>query len=243
MHVSTSEVVEFNLVTGKTTITQEYLNLKISHGVLLWTAYSLLLTVGIFFARNRFLFADEKLWITLHRAFNGSAFLIALIGLAISIVFTAKEKNSHFTTTHGQIGLAIIIVHFLQLIGGNIRPKLPQKGEKVPLKYAFWLFFHRFIGFILWAIAQYLNYNGITLLTKKSLPYAQIGWIVLVVLIFVGFEIYKLVKRPSKTDEENETGMEQHLQNETINDDSPNTPKIEMNTVAVNSRTEPEFVQ
>jgi hypothetical protein len=49
---------------------------------------------------------------------------------AITLIFIQNEGNHFVTAFHGQLGLAVFILGWLQAIGGVFRPHVPKGMEK-----------------------------------------------------------------------------------------------------------------
>ncbi|KAJ3373123.1 hypothetical protein GGF31_001111 [Allomyces arbusculus] len=86
----------------------------IAHGVLMAVAWSVVSFMGIYAAR--FLKnIRPKTWFPLHRALLSLVVVLTLIAFAIAVAATDCE---HFSSTHGALGLAVVVLSVMQALLG-----------------------------------------------------------------------------------------------------------------------------
>ncbi|GJP29531.1 hypothetical protein CLOM_g17049 [Closterium sp. NIES-68] len=143
----------------------------IAHGVLLALAFALLMPLAILLAR--LLLADRPhgallnlnsgkdlrpLGFQLHRGIQLSALVVAVAGM---IVIFVQAGSKGLSWTHGQVGLAAVILALLQAVVGFIRP-----DKTAPNRFK-WLVAHCVIGATTIALAWTAMFLGIDLYHTK----------------------------------------------------------------------------
>jgi len=86
----------------------------------------------------------NKFWFYMHLGFNS----VAVILTAVGIFIVATLVDSHFTHSHGKIGLSILVLSVAQVISGILRP-----DKKNVSRRKFWVTVHRLLGVTLFIMA------------------------------------------------------------------------------------------
>lgn len=177
-----------------------------AHGFMMTVAWMLLIPLAISFPvlfKNR---TDSSVnWLLYHRAFVGVGLGMVLIAVILAIINT---PSSHFASTHGKLGLVTVIVAFVQVVSGVLRP---HKEEGIQSRArSVWEPVHWWTGrgvVVLAAAAVYTGYaNNLSIYIDSARP---VGFAMVGVTGAWGFAyvLYKLVLSPNtvnkveKTDE------------------------------------------
>ena len=170
------------------------------HGVLMWTGMGLLIPCGIFAAKFKRLFRDR--WFNYHQLMQKSASMLIIAGFVMAVTYTSLDGMPHFSIPHKQIGLLLFILIFMQRINGAIRPSKSKKENEIKSKKrSVWEMIHKWMGYIIWLIGQYVLFTGLKLL-NETLSWIQIGWSILQIIVFTASYCYMV-----KGDTEDETNI------------------------------------
>jgi len=113
-----------------------------AHGNMLTVAWGLLAPLAIASALLRGLFIKAgyaTLWFRIHMMLNTTVFCLTLIGFVLAFVALNDVGADHFQktdeTSHQLVGLIILILVFVQVTNGILRPHLPpaEASEDVEL--------------------------------------------------------------------------------------------------------------
>jgi len=189
---------ELNLLTGEVTLIEEDLTLQIVHGVLMWLAWAILASVGIFSSAFRSFLPKGPIWFKIHRGVQASVVVIDLIGFIIAIVFTAQNGNPHFANPHMIIGLCVTILAILQPVNAWFRAHPPSDGwpggEK-PTKRVVWEWIHKGFGYITWILGCVTVMLGLLLLGEDLLAYLHMFlWCGLLLVTYIILKVIVCVR-------------------------------------------------
>lgn len=110
---------------------------KTSHGVLMVIGWGQLTLLGSIVARYGKIALPAPKWFKIHLGMQMIGFIVSVAGMAV--IFATN--SSHFSTPwHAQLGLAVMIGGFLQILMGIFRPQAPdanKKTEKTRARVAF----------------------------------------------------------------------------------------------------------
>jgi Eukaryotic cytochrome b561 len=153
--------------------------LRVAHGVCMSVGFGMLLPAGVVIA----LFGRDKQpsngpkawWFVRHRAIQSLGLCAVIAGFVLALVFKSEHRE-HFTSTHGQIGLAVFVAAILQPINAAVRPHTGTPFRRV------WSLFHKSLGYgcVLLALA-----NIFLGLRQLQVPVANTLAIVVIVLLSV----------------------------------------------------------
>jgi len=138
-----------------------------AHGILAAIAWGVLTPLAIGMSVLRKWVTCGKvagLWYKIHFYVNLLALLMNIISFALAVsahqLSTPEgEDPQHFTGfAHASIGLAIMILLFLQVLGGFLRPD----KDKVKIRF-FWFSIHRWLGLGLVVLCWYQVHDGLML--------------------------------------------------------------------------------
>eukprot|EP00755_Sulcionema_specki_P036284 Sspe_Gene.22317::Locus_8464_Transcript_2_3_Confidence_0.333_Length_1630::g.22317::m.22317 len=132
-----------------------FFTLPILHGVFMFLAWGVTLQAGVFIAAN-FRHRDP-LWFKLHRAFQMTGMVLALVGFAVII---PGVLNKHFSFAHGAIGLVVTILGILQPVNAYFRP---HKGDGT--KRVVWEYLHKGAGRLALVLGLVNIVLGVVLIT------------------------------------------------------------------------------
>eukprot|EP01127_Copromyxa_protea_P012926 TRINITY_DN3410_c0_g1_i1.p1 TRINITY_DN3410_c0_g1~~TRINITY_DN3410_c0_g1_i1.p1 ORF type:complete len:575 (+),score=109.78 TRINITY_DN3410_c0_g1_i1:31-1725(+) len=135
-HSCSSDLFLLNLLSGSGAEGYSGDERKDAHGALMIIGWGTFLIVGVMIARYGKDVLTEGGWFRVHQILQGIGLFLTTIGLIIAFVMV---DGAHFTTDfHGQLGLTVMILAYLQTLGGIFRPHVPQEGqEKTTLRKAF----------------------------------------------------------------------------------------------------------
>ena len=146
-------------------------NIKVwlAHGVMAFLAWGVLVPISVNASLFRGLFPNGSLWFNLHRSFNIAAFALFIAFFSIAVSYTTKEGGSHFSSSHGRIGLAMFILTTIQMLRGIFRPRLTYPGSvKAKTKWRKrWEIGHRLLGTVLLSLGFWQMSSGIKLFSKN----------------------------------------------------------------------------
>jgi Eukaryotic cytochrome b561 len=183
--------------------------LWMTHGVLMALAWGLLAPLAVGAAVLR-VFVDrwagdqnKGLWFKVHLCLNVLVLLLTIVGCTVAFVAKREQKVDGVKSeksTHGRIGISILVLVVLQSIAGYFRPALPKPavenkekghrdslnetqrsetpnsensmGKKSPLRIA-WELLHRLSGMALVAMAWYNCHTGIVRSTTMLEDYSN----------------------------------------------------------------------
>ena len=119
--------------------------MAVAHAALMIAAWALLIPTGILVARHRFV--GDAWWFQLHRGLQLLGLLCTFAGLACIVDSVNKRGVSHFSSTHGRLGLAVVAIAVLQPINAVLRPAATTPGFKPTQRRSTWEVVHRVIGY------------------------------------------------------------------------------------------------
>jgi hypothetical protein len=140
----------------------------IAHGVMAFLAWGVLVPISVNASLFRGILPKGSLWFNLHRFFNTAAFALLIALFSIAVSYTTKEGRSHFSSSHGRIGLAMFILTIIQMLRGIFRPRLTYPGsDKAKTKWRKrWEIGHRLLGTVLLLCGFWQMSSGIKLFSN-----------------------------------------------------------------------------
>lgn len=166
-HGPNRQPIVVNLSSGSSEVVQvPNMAAWLAHGICAFVAWGVLAPAAVQSALMRALFKG-KLWFQIHQYFNSLAFVLTIASFAIAVAFTQKEGSQHFTNNHEKMGLAMFIMVALQVLGGGLRPHVPDPGEEKTTVRKGWEIGHRVLGITLLACGFWQMYAGIQLYAIK----------------------------------------------------------------------------
>ncbi|CAK9018536.1 DBH-like monooxygenase protein 2 homolog [Durusdinium trenchii] len=152
------------------------------HALLMFGAWFVFIPCGTFapllFKRN----PSNKRWFRVHQVAMSVGLIGTLAGFALIKAF--KSPN---VTTHGSIGMAIIVCSMLQAVGGALRPHTSKDSDAAKSsKRRNWELAHQWLGRGLVVAAVYNITLGLDALVLFAGPLENIDSIKTVVLVFLG---------------------------------------------------------
>ncbi|KAK0528773.1 hypothetical protein OC842_004453 [Tilletia horrida] len=148
-------------------------------------------------------------WFPTHRAIQLLGLLFVTVGFALAVEFHMLSPGlTHFSTRHGQLGLAIFILGWFQALIGQVGHRLLHKHQ---LRYL--SFFHILFGITLFGLAVYqvsLGFQEWLYLPPSWVPNVFYGWAGLVFLLYAfGFTLLPRELRQKRAAEAQEAGPEE----------------------------------
>lgn len=146
-----------------------------AHGFLAAIAWGILAPIAVGNSLGRHLIPKAGLWFQIHRALNVLVLIMTIIAFAIVVTAVQKSRKDprHFEPApgvinkHRTVGLVVFLLAIIQVIGGVMRPRLPEKDEDGKLKESksyvrkIWESVHKLSGFGLLAMAWYQVHSGL----------------------------------------------------------------------------------
>eukprot|EP01123_Difflugia_compressa_P009411 TRINITY_DN3114_c0_g1_i1.p1 TRINITY_DN3114_c0_g1~~TRINITY_DN3114_c0_g1_i1.p1 ORF type:complete len:702 (-),score=118.02 TRINITY_DN3114_c0_g1_i1:13-1986(-) len=162
--------------------------LRLSHGVIMFFSWGVLIPFGAFFARfGRHL--PGALWFRVHRITQPLSCFFAFV--AIIIAFVMVEGNHFRTLFHGQLGVAIMLLCLIQVVIAIFRP--PKEVNKDPSKKRkVFDYFHWWVGRVLVVLGLFNCFGGIMQLEGMWMSGGLMvmgGVVVVYVVVFVALEV------------------------------------------------------
>jgi hypothetical protein len=135
-------------------------------------------------------------WFQIHLALNSIGLVCALVGF-ILIYLEANVGGEHFTSKHSVIGMATLVLGFLQPLNACFRPSTPIQGVNKTFSRSAWEIYHRTSGAIafLCSIAAVISGLevavtwGLTTDDALKTKVVYIVWLVTLCIITIVFEI------------------------------------------------------
>ena len=133
-----------------------------AHGYLMALAWGVLCPLAIGASLCRHLL-PEGIFFQIHRALNSLVIILTVIALGLAVKATNIEGLDHFTEEkHRKLGLVIVLLAFMQGVGGALRPHLPEsKDEEKTMARKGWEIGHRGAGFTILILAWVNSTFGI----------------------------------------------------------------------------------
>jgi hypothetical protein len=101
-------------------------------------------------------------WLPLHRNAMCAALLLSVVGLCLAVYYVAQSGAGHFASTHGKIGLVLIILAVLMGLSAFKRPPRNAVGFPKTFERKAWEWAHPMLGrgFVVLAVVNaYLGWN------------------------------------------------------------------------------------
>jgi len=202
-HEFFSDALVINLETGEVFPRTTPLMVKLIHGGIMITAWSLCSVIAIMVSSYRFLLENKgkeenTKWFKLHRGAGIAVVLLGLVGFGAAI-WMVEDKEcalddlselqqcTHFASLHQQLGLGVIIVSVFLPLTALVRPQpATNKEPKKTTLRLLWEITHKLLGYAAWITSQYVVYLGVDMLSKDMIyKFMVIGWAGFVVLIYL----------------------------------------------------------
>jgi len=184
--------IELDLLSGGSTFTATDYTLEDVHGALMWSSWAIFVPIGIMASAFRSWLPEEGSWLMVHRAAQGLAVLLTVIGFIIAVVFTAESGEGHFHNDHMRMGLVVVIFAVMQPINALFRAHPPKAGwvDGKPTARVCWEYLHKGSGYALWIVANIAVYLGLRLRGKEVLSTVHLfGWCLLTVVVYAVLSI------------------------------------------------------
>mmetsp|Transcript_11396 Transcript_11396/g.16092 ORF Transcript_11396/g.16092 Transcript_11396/m.16092 type:complete len:415 (-) Transcript_11396:137-1381(-) len=113
-----------------------------AHGILAFIAWGVLTPIAILSSMARNLFMcnvgsnGKKAWLIIHIVFNFLSYTITLAAFALSINAIKGLGRKAFDSSHGKMGIAMLVFLFVQVMGGILRPDITKKEHKPEPTYS-----------------------------------------------------------------------------------------------------------
>jgi len=206
-HTVTMDGISINFFTGASSASSPTQTMRMWHGILMFTAWGILVVVAMFLAR--FFKSLGKPWFWLHIALNSAGILLYLIAFILVLVAISNDSETHFirdTSTdsgaslfmaHAWIGLIVMIAGVAQpFIGYLADKKFDPKREGAPI----WPdMTHWWIGRGAIIMALINIYLGIFVIDGLygTVLWTQVVygiWFGLIIFIYIGLAAYQKIK-------------------------------------------------
>jgi len=184
----------FDLFSGAVSSVNDFENVKIYHGVLMWAAWTVIAPFCIFVARNRQLLGKKyhKVWWPIHRFGMYSAVLLFLLAFGLAIYMVDSTHGEHFARLHMVMGLTVVILGSQQPLNALVRPPPPKEGQKPSSRRVLWTYWHRTAGLTAAILAQATAFTGMQEISANAIfLIIHILIVDLWILAFIAAEIFK----------------------------------------------------
>mmetsp|Transcript_4342 Transcript_4342/g.6093 ORF Transcript_4342/g.6093 Transcript_4342/m.6093 type:complete len:198 (-) Transcript_4342:52-645(-) len=159
------------------------------HGVFMALAWLVIVPLAIISSRYTRCFVG---WFYLHATLQ-----IAALGVTIYSFYLALKlpsvQGEHFSSTHGQLGLAILTIMTLQILYALFRPSFDKEAGKSHRR-VFWESNHKIVGFLLMLLAFYNVHEGMEVDEAETTDSQNIWYMIIVASIFGLFFVLELAK-------------------------------------------------
>jgi len=158
----------------------------LAHGILMSLAFAFLMPTGVVFP----LFLRRRLsrWLLYHKTTQLTALAVCTAGLIV--IELTISPSSRWMKTHNSLGLAVVILAYVQVLVAFVRPHAPKaaEGEKEspPRKSGWrkvWELSHRVLAILMPSIAIVQLFTGIN---HPSAAISQLGSIYAVFFVLLG---------------------------------------------------------
>jgi hypothetical protein len=122
------------------------------HVVCMWVAWAWLFPAGVYCARYLRMVKQKvaglPLWMYIHKRTMYVGWALMLLGFAFSVAYTVNSGTPHFLSFHTKLGLAVVILGFLQPFIAFVRPKPhPDQAKRCCSdQRTLWEYVHKTIG-------------------------------------------------------------------------------------------------
>jgi hypothetical protein len=100
------------------------------HAALMLLAWALLIPCGVAVAALFKDFKKDAWWFRVHRAGSVAGLICATVGFAVIAGATSDANRAHFGGGHQRLGLAVMLLGWLQPLNAALRPPAPKAGDK-----------------------------------------------------------------------------------------------------------------
>ena len=138
-----------------------------AHVLLMLSAWAVLVPLGICAALYG-LPVQWPHWFALHRGSVSVALLLALAAFFSVVSLMDARGRAHFSESHHQLGLAVMLFLVAQVAWGIRRPHKPALGETASAARTRFAVGHRVLAFVVWALGLYTLYLGNEQLAKYT---------------------------------------------------------------------------
>eukprot|EP00754_Rhynchopus_humris_P044739 Rhum_TRINITY_DN4364_c0_g1::Rhum_TRINITY_DN4364_c0_g1_i1::g.13851::m.13851 len=161
------------LDTPKGSSTDEYFTLPMLHAIFMFLGWGVMSNIGVFAAR--YLKAAGPVWFKIHKTVMPLGLLFSTVGFGAII---ASVSNKHFSFAHGGLGLAVMLLAYLQPLNAVIRPHAVGVGEPKPLVRTVWEIVHKYGGRVALLAANINMVLGLLLIVAPTAALATgCAWI------------------------------------------------------------------
>merc|ERR1712232_924139 len=94
--------------------------------------------------------------------------ILTIPSVIIAFMVFSKSSRIHLSKPHHIIGFLVLILTFVQIIAGRLRPGLPASPDEKPSrKRTQWRYFHSVLGILIYFLSIYEIVSGLQLYSKK----------------------------------------------------------------------------
>ena len=162
-------VVEEGILTANSdaeeavTIENDSSNAWKIHGILAGLAWAVATPLAIVSSMFRSMWKEDKTWFRAHLCLNFVSLILTITSVILAVMVFIQKGRPHFTHPHHVIGIVVLILTFIQVINGILRPTAgsinsPQSKRRVSWQYA-----HKFMGISTFILSVFQIFSGIWL--------------------------------------------------------------------------------
>ena len=132
------------LLSGSSTTSQTvdkshpWFTLWMLHGIFMFLGWGVCLQLGALV--GRYCRHKDPFWFKFHRAAQSIGLVLATVGVVLGFLSANTLAAKHFTFAHSVLGLAIMLIGWIQPLNAWIRPHPGEKYREI------WSFFHKNLG-------------------------------------------------------------------------------------------------
>lgn len=140
----------------------------------------------------------------IHRLANVLGLAAATAGLIIAVTQFNEGANSTEYSVHKIGGVLVIVLGWLQALGGMARPKAPAPGEKATTLRTVFLWCHRALGYFSIVLAELVIFLGLVLYDRtnpfnlRTYQAVFAGWLAFLLFVAALLELRACFCRPQK---------------------------------------------
>lgn len=186
--------VKINLATGELQVVEIDRSKFTAHAWLMGIGFGVLLPVGALFAsatRGPVGILNVPNWPLIHMAIQLTGAVVFTLGAVMAYLGTEEKRSEHFKSIHQRIGLALIVVGWVQLLMALARPSKVE-GEEETMLHKMWSWKHRVLGVALLVGAAANIFSGMSEYGCSDRTRLLFGlWLMVLVAAFTGVHAYK----------------------------------------------------
>lgn len=136
------------------------------HGILAGLAWAVATPLAILSSMFRSLWKEGATWLKVHLYLNLISLILTIASVIVAVMVFVQTGRPHFTHPHHLIGIVVLILAFVQIISGFLRPPAGSTSSPPSKKRIGWQFAHKFMGILTFILSIFQIFSGIWLNKK-----------------------------------------------------------------------------